>query len=229
VRDFDGAFETHLTVAAGPPDELAECVAAHGLAGCAAAHGLAEWAGAHGFKYGEIVLDSGATPRQPMLTRHARGTLAAQVDAAREWARRIGATGHTVVRLKVEASADNAGVPRDAADAAALPECYFEHHVKVLLSGPDPTEALRAAVRPHGGHVSRNARRLLADGRHERFVTQRCHGVGRADARVRLAALRAAIDAFGVPVLEVEEEYVVYDDNLGLDAGWIDAQGMDAS
>ncbi|GIJ52110.1 hypothetical protein Val02_89960 [Virgisporangium aliadipatigenens] len=203
MREFSGAFETHLTVAAGGPD------------------GLGEWAAAHGFKYSEIVLDRGRTPEQPMLTRHARGTLAEQVAAGREWARRLGAAGHGVVRLKVEASADNAGVPRDAAAAAELPECYFEHHVKVALPDDGAVTGLRAAGAPHGAHVSRNARRRLADGTQERFLTQRCRAVGRAGARARLDALLDAIGVLGVPVLEVEEEFVVYDDNLGLDAGWL--------
>lgn len=65
------------------------------------------------------------------------------------------------------------------------------------------------AVR-HGAHLSRNARRAVGGGRHERFVTQRRHAVGRAGARA------------GLQVSECEEEFVVHGDRPALDVGWIE-------
>lgn len=52
-------------------------------------------------------------------------------------------------------------------------------------------------------------------------MTQRCHRVGRTTARSRLAALREALTAAGHDIVEVEEEYVVSDTALHLDAGWL--------
>jgi len=76
-------------------------------------------------------------------------------------------------------------------------------------------------VVPYGARLSRNARRQFTDGRHERFVTQRCHDVGAPTARQRLDALLAALRAGGHEIVEVEAEYVVRDDALHLDDGWL--------
>jgi hypothetical protein len=205
MGDFSGAFETHLTVA--PADDAV----------------LLAWAERHGVKFSRIVLDRGSQPDQPMLTLRGRGTLADQRAAARAWARRLHDAGFTVVRVKIEAAPFNRGVPATVDDAVALPpHCYFEHHVKLVLTGDAEVARARAISEPHAAHLSRNARRTLADGRHERFVTQRCRGVGRPDARQRLDALVTALAADGFTPIEVEEEFVVVDDNPELDLGWID-------
>jgi hypothetical protein len=60
-----------------------------------------------------------------------------------------------------------------------------------------------------------------AGGRHERFVTQRCHGCGRPEARRRLDALVGELTAVGFAIAEIEHEYVVLDSNPAVDAGWI--------
>jgi hypothetical protein len=66
--------------------------------------------------------------------------------------------------------------------------------------------------------VSRNARRVRPDGRQERFVTQRLYRVGRETAKQHLDSLLNALNPY--EVLEIEEEFVVYDDNVTVDAGW---------
>ena len=197
---LDGDFEIHLTVLADPR-----------LAGVAAAHGV---------KYTHIVLDRGTTPDQPMLTLRARGPLAVVVAEGQAWTERLTRHGFTVVRVKVEASPFNAGVPRH--DAEAPPQRYFEHHVKLVLDTADIETARDISLR-HTAHLSRNARRGDAGGRHERFVTQRCHGCGRTQARRRLDALVAELTAAGLAIVEVEQEYVVLDSNPAVDAGWIAA------
>jgi hypothetical protein len=157
-----------------------------------------------------------------MLTRRGQGTLSGQVTAAHHWVARLRGDGIHVTRVKIEAAPWTTGVPLTDAEAAALPEdCYFEHHVKLLLAGEPQVAAVRALVEPHTAHVSRNARRGSADGTHERFVTQRCRGVGRPEARRRLDALLGALAETVRTVVEVEEEYVVHDDNPAVDAGWI--------
>ncbi|MFD8823943.1 hypothetical protein ACFV1C_16475 [Streptomyces sp. NPDC059605] len=210
--EFEGEFETHLTVRFDPgADDAEECAR------------LARWARRHGLKLTRIVLDRGAVPDQPMLTERGRGSLSGQRAAAGLRAQALRAAGFPVVRVKIEAAPWNEDVPRTAGEAAALsPDCHFEHHVKLLLSGGADLLAARAAAERHGAHLSRNARRTDGRGRHERFVTQRCRAVGRSGARARLDALLRALDDAGLEVLETEEEFVVHDDHPAVDAGWID-------
>ena len=76
---------------------------------------------------------------------------------------------------------------RTADEAAELSSvCHFEHHIKLLLSGEPEMASARAVAERHSAHLSRNARRAARHGRHERFVTQRCRGVGRPAAAALL-------------------------------------------
>ncbi|WP_067477404.1 hypothetical protein [Actinomadura hibisca] len=204
--DFTGDFETHLTVSC-PAAEI---------------DAVERWAAERGLKFAHIVLDRGRVPSQPMLTLRTRGTLDAARARAEDVAARLRADGHPVTRLKIEASPFNAGVPEHDADAPDPGRYYFEHHVKLLLDPAADTAALAAAARPHAAHLSRNARRVRADGRHERFVTQRCRGVGSRTAVRRLEALVAALD--GHEIVSVEREYVVFDGDASLDDGWIEEE-----
>jgi hypothetical protein len=211
VKAFAGMFETHLTVRLpGLPGEKDE--------------GLARWAELHKMKYAMILLDRGATPQQPMLTYHGPGMLPAQLVLARRRVGELYGAGFDVVRVKVEAAPWNEDVPQSAAEASALvPGCYFEHHVKLALADDAEVDAVRRIGARHAGHVSRNARRGLHGGRHERFLTQRCRLAGHPDARRRLEALLDALARGRHHVVEVEEEFVVHDDNPRLDHGWADA------
>ena len=202
--DFAGEFETHLTVAGHAAD-------------------LREWAGRHGMKYLRIELDRGDHPSQPMLTRRASGTLAGELQATADVRRRLHDAGHSVVRTKIEAAPGNADVPTTDADAEALPKgLYFEHHVKLLLDPAFADEMLTGRTEHLAARLSRNALKVRPDGFRERFLTQRCSGVGRANARRQLDQLLAEVARLRLDVLKVEEEFVVYDSNLGLDHGWID-------
>ncbi|WP_335936108.1 hypothetical protein [Streptomyces sp. PTD5-9] len=213
-RHFTGDFETHLTLRPRLGEEGP----------------LLRWAERNGVKYSRIVLDRGKTPDQPMLTASGRGTLALQRTAAGGYVRRLRGEGFEVVRVKIEAAPWNEDVPQTPREAARLPpHCYFEHHVKLVLADSDQVEVVRTLCRPHAAHVSRNARRPLAGSRHERFVTQRCRMVGRPAARARLDALLASLADAGFAAVEVEEEFVVHDDNLAMDTGWIVADGSGAA
>lgn len=209
VQSFAGMFETHLTVRLrlGEGDER-----------------LARVAEQLGLKYAKILLDQGVAPEQPMLTYHGPGTLPGQLALARQQAGELRAGGFGVVRVKIEAAPWNEEVPQTGEEASALmPGCYFEHHVKLILAGDAEADVVRRTGALHAGHLSRNARRGLRGGRHERFLTQRCQLVGRPEARRRLEALLGALALAGHRVIEVEEEFVVHDDNPGLDRGWAGA------
>ncbi|MFB6818542.1 hypothetical protein ACFCV8_28770 [Streptomyces sp. NPDC056347] len=215
--EFEGEFETHLTV-------RIDSRAGEG-AGAGREFGrLERWARERGLGLTHIVLDRGATPDQPMLTERGRGTLSGQRAAADRRAAELRAAGFPVVRVKIEAAPWNADVPGSAAEAAALPPgLHFEHHVKLLLSGEPEADVARRVAERHGARLSRNARRLTGPRSHERFVTQRCHAVGRPGARAELDSLLDALHDAGLEVLEVEEEFVVHDDRPAVDAGWLDA------
>lgn len=209
TRDFAGEFETHVTI--GTPQDDPRSVEA-----------LARWAESHGIKFTHILLARGRTPSQPMLTLSGTGTLTGQRRTARALAERLTAAGFPVVRTKIEAAPWNDGVPRTAEDARRLPgHCHFEHHVKLRLPYGYDAALLAAVSERHDAHVSRNARRVHADGVQERFVTQRVHGSGRPAARAALEGLLAALTAAGFAPSETEEEFVVEDDNPGVDAGWL--------
>ncbi|MEV4298428.1 hypothetical protein [Microbispora rosea] len=200
--EFRGVFDIHLTVTA---DYVAP---------------LAAWARENGVKFTHIVLERGAARSQPMLTVRGEGTLSAQRTAAATYAARLRDEGFRVVRVKIEAAPWNEDVPPTAEAAAAMPDRYFEHHVKVVLRGDLAPLTDLAVV--HGAHVSRNARRRRDNGSHERFVTQRCRGVALSTAGRRFEALLADLERHGYAVLEAEREYVVHDDNPDVDHGWIE-------
>jgi hypothetical protein len=200
---FSGDFEIHLTGSEWQVDKLAAFAARRGV------------------KFSHIQLHQGMTPSQPMLTVSGSGTLVDLHDLAARWRAELAEEGLRVVRVKIEAAPWNEGVPRS--DEDARDDLYFEHHVKVRQPTSDPRGPVRLmrAVVGHDAHVSINARRTRAVGFQERFVTQRCHGVGRSTARARLDALLAALHESEIEILEVEEEYVVHDDALHVDRGWL--------
>ncbi|MDR3081911.1 MAG: hypothetical protein LBV60_13480 [Streptomyces sp.] len=208
MKDFAGEFETHLTV------EWTSMAGEEGR--------IRRWAERHRVKYTRIVLDRGATLDQPMLTVRGHGVLQTQRKAALAWIERLCAEGFSVARVKIEAAPWNEDVPRTPAEAQQLPlGCYFEHHVKLVLTDEAQLAAVRALAEQHTAHMSRNARRDLGRCGHERFVTQRCRGVSRSEARRRLDALLDALATAGFKAVEVEEEFVVHDDRPALDSGWI--------
>jgi hypothetical protein len=203
---FAGEFEVHLTVTIdGPAEALA----------------LSAWGFQRGFKFTHIVLDRGVFPSQPMLTCHGEGEFESHLESAHRYQQHLEAEGFTVTRLKLEVPPWSPDVPQTQAD---LPResCgrYFEHHVKLLLPSDDDLSKLSKLAATHGARLSRNAFRVREDGQLERFVTQRCHHEGRLVAQERLADLVQALSATHWPILEIEEEYVVFDSKLELDDGW---------
>jgi hypothetical protein len=206
--DVSGDFETHLTVRRPPGMAVSDLIALGDRLR---------------LKFTDIVLDRGETPNQPMFSGQGRGSISSQLAAAKGWTQALTEQGMEVVRVKVEAAPWSGGIPRSEAEAADEPPGrYFEHHVKLLLSSKE-TFDIAALVGAHQAHVSRNARRIRDDGLTERFVTQRCHGVGQETARERLGALRETLATACLQVCEVEEEYVVFDSNFEIDLGWIEA------
>jgi hypothetical protein len=206
--DLAGDFETHLTVRLDQADDLAR---------------LRAWAQQRGYKCTRIVLEQGQFVSQPMLTFHGHGTLSAAMQTAVNAAAATDAAGFSVTRIKIEAAPTNQGVPvvTDTAGTQQPSDRYFEHHTKLLLEPGETVKPIIAIARSHGAHVSRNALRRRTDGCEERFVTQRCFKVGRDAAEAALRRLVDGLGAAGYQIIDVEQEFVVFDTNLALDAGWI--------
>ncbi|MER7282774.1 nucleotidyl transferase AbiEii/AbiGii toxin family protein [Dactylosporangium sp. NPDC000244] len=206
MAEITGAFEIHVTVEAR-----------HGA-------DLARFAERYDVKFVHIVLDRGQNSSQPMLSLPAQGTLAQARKTAAEWQERLRERGLVAARLKIEAAPWCDGLPRTEDEAAGEPSGrYFEHHVKLALPAA-PVAAMQTAAEvgaAHDARLSRNARRRHDGGGQERFLTQRCHHVGLDTATQRLERLTAALRDAGLDVVEVEQEYVVEDSNLGHDRGWI--------
>jgi hypothetical protein len=206
VHEVSGDFEIHITVHAGYAETLESFAATHGM------------------KFVHILLDRGTYVSQPMVTLPGRGTLADQHAAVQRWQGELRKAGIYSCRTKIEAAPWCLGVPQSDQDAATEPDGrYFEHHIKLLLPTVTMADlvAVTDLVAPHGARLSRNARRVRTDGAQERFVSQRCHGVGLATARRRLDMLVDALRAAGYDIIAVEQEYVVFDSDLGHDQGWL--------
>lgn len=167
-----------------------------------------------------IELSRGRTVHQPMLTRRVRSSWNAARREAASIACAARRAGFAVSRIKIETDIDHPSVPGDAA-AARVQVGYFEHHVRLRLRADANLARLGCLVEPLTAHLSRNARRAMIAGVHERFVTQRCLGVDRAEAGRRLERLLAVLTSEGLDVVDHAREYVVHDGRLALDDGWL--------
>jgi len=205
--EFTGEFETHITVCLNDSDKIER---------------LQDWSIKHRLKCLHIVLDRGVTASQPMLTRHGKGNLTDELKTASNLSQSLNAAGFSVKRIKIEASVCNQGVPQSNTEALHYSfNRYFEHHIKLLLEPSANTLTLSEIAQRHSAHLSRNVLRIRSDNCYEQFVTQRCLGVGAIEAQQKLQSLLDEIAPLGHSVIEVEEEFVVYDSNLEIDAGWI--------
>ncbi len=200
VRVSTAWYESHVTV---------RC------SGSAEHERLSRWCAAAGLKLTRIVLARGRMRDQPMLTLTGARSYAEEAARAREVVVRLRAAGFEPVRVKTESTPWAPEVP----DGPCGDGRYFEHHVKLLLDADADLAALAARVVPHGAHLSWNARRARAGARHERFVTQRCHGVDASAAGRAFEALLAELS--GHHVLDVEREFVLYDSDVTVDEGWL--------
>lgn len=204
---FAGDFESHITVSLGVPERLAE---------------LQMWSRTWGLKCLHILLDRGRTPSQPMLSRRSRGTLTSELSHGRDLCQRLKTDGFVATRLKLEVSPYNADVPSGTCGLG--PAYYFEHHIKLLLPVGADVGSLIEIAEQHSAHLSRNALKQRDDGWAERFVTQRIADAGRIIASQRLQNLLRNLERLSIRRLKVEEEFVVFDNQIELDAGWIHAE-----
>ncbi len=207
--EFTGELETHLTICLSKTKTVAE---------------LQEWGKVYDLKCLHIILDRGDVSSQPMLTRRASGKLTDEIGTALRLKELLIADGFQVIRIKIEAAPWNEDVPRSSAEIInPSTEKYFEKHIRILINSQAEHTELLETVKRHAAHLSRNALRQDSEGFEERFVTQRNWSIGYSESRQKLNELLQEIRALNYPVIDVEEEYVIYDTNLKIDAGWIQA------
>lgn len=137
------------------------------------------------------------------------------------------ASGFEVTRLKLEAMADNPGVPRRDEDAEALPgDTYFEFHIKV--GGREVSAANDALLMDLGRELTEELGVKVPfscnnmKGKDQRFLNLRTYGLGSqaADRLVDEVVRRA--EAKGFQVSKVIREFIVFDTNKELDRGWLE-------
>ena len=203
-RTYGGAFEAHVTVRCAAED------APRFAASCDRLE----------VKHIQIELAHGQNVTQPMTATVHRGDLRKVQDEVHALARALVADGFEVVRTKIEALPRNRDLPETDEAALAEPARYFEYHIKIVVPPGGDLAPVRVVAATHGARLSRNALRTRADGGHERYLTLRLPGLGRASADARFAALEAAVEALPVTIGRRVREYTVYDSNLALDRGW---------
>lgn len=205
-RSYGGVFEAHITVETKDAAELAR---------------FDEVCAGLGVKSIHIALPRGVTRFQPMTGSYHHGELSVVQGEVLGLARQLAGAGFRVTRAKIEATGANRDIPLSDEEAAEAPENYFEYHIKVRLPRDAEVAALTALAESHGAHLSRNARKIFADGTSERFVTLRVYDVGKRSADERFEALREALGGAGHSLSEPTREYTVYDSNTKVDDGWL--------
>lgn len=215
-RDYSQIFEIHVTVEA--PAGQPEPVPAFREA-CAS---LKESFGS--VKPVLIENSSGAAARQMMTASHHVGTLPEVHVLAFRLSQALVQKGYKIARTKIEANMSNSGVPISDEEAARLsPENYFEFHVKLSLPPGFDEESLKRVASANKAHVSRSAMRITDEGVQKRFITQRVYGAGRLTAVAGFERCCSELAAAGFTIESRIREYAVYDSNVRLDRGWIEA------
>lgn len=190
-------YETHLTLDSPPGNGIESARA---------------WAIESGLKWTEIELSHGKHQLQPMITFFGSGSLEAQRETARQIEEQLQPLGLQVVRFKTETAASPTQI--------AATGQYFECHIKLHLRSPEDWDALLHVAQKNPAHVSRNARRVRDDGTHERFLTLRSYDCDGVEAQKEVQDLINALNEQGLKIIETESEFVLFDSNLDLDAGW---------
>jgi hypothetical protein len=212
AMNFIGEFETHITVEI---DTVGGAEQANNMC-----EKLQQWCFKHRLKFLHILLDQGVNKSQPMITRRGIGNAIDELEKAQRLSEVLTLDGFPVSRIKIEATPWSQGIPQSNAEASNYSsDQYFEHHIRLLLSPKTDLRCLKKIAQKYSAHLSCNALRLRHDNYQERFITQRCLSMGQIEARKHLQLLSNAIKEY--EVISQEEEFVIYDNNIDLDRGWI--------
>lgn len=206
---YQGPIELHITVVLDNTESERERF----NSACKAQNGKSIW----------IELEDGQTKNQPMYgIRFARSTPRQQTDRISQLVTAF-AADFSIIRVKVEAHPNNDNIPQsDSATANEPADCYFEHHLALELSPTADLEKLKGDLAAYDGYLSRNRFKTLnKNGLEVRFVTQRYHRLGRPNAEAKLNRLIEYLKSINLAIVDIEQEYNVFDSNLPLDTGWM--------
>jgi len=185
-----------------------------------------------------IQLPAGAKhARQPMLSYYHRGhIMSCLCEMYQRYGDRIGREGFHVTRLKVELQlSSDTHVPTDSimppnSDAVAQRFLcnYYEFHIKVRLLASQGIDAQRRLLQEvgqrHHAHVSRNAfKKESSTGDEVRFLTLRMYGIARDKSFELFNQCVEDVRKAGLDIASMQREYSVYDSNVSMDAGWMEA------
>lgn len=168
----------------------------------------------YGYKFTHIELNKGKHVTQQMVTRRVKGNLLHEFSKIfNEHRFKLLKCGYVPVRIKIEVPPWSELVSLFKTD-----DTYYEAHIKVKIHQKD--EGLLAlAAQEVNGHLSKNAFKELDGDYNERFITIRMkHNLFHFQRTVEEAV--AFLEKERFEVLEVEQEYCIYDSNLDLDKGW---------
>jgi hypothetical protein len=179
------------------------------------------------FMYDEY--DTNGSNQQLMVTRKIRSNYNDVIDTANGIKRSLLDYGLNVVRVKIEIPANCKGIgamrkliEQDRVNNDHGRIGYFEFHFKVDLSCTDDNEKLAVVSKKHRSAYSYN---MLGSTSDKVLVAQRIYAEDYSDAlNARQLYIDDLVDA-GLVVYPngkgVHYEYVVYDDNPGLDDNFV--------
>jgi hypothetical protein len=174
-----------------------------------------------------IELAAGRSPSQPMTAKYHRGDLTTVLAEVQGHYEKLIQAGFGVVRVKLEAVANNKGVPLSDEEAAAkaFEGAYFEFHAKLRLDKEGSLDSLRALCAEHGAHLSHNDRKVDSEkATRDRFVTLRVRRCGRDRAYTIFETLLTALKDNGYNIVGTKRELTLYDSHARLDAGWLEPE-----
>lgn len=217
MRAVRGSFELHVFVAPlDPAPEHCERFAA----ACAAF----EMKGLHLF----LVYDQGPVGVL-QSSAYVDGGLDDAVARCHAQAQHLRDLGFNVIREKIEALADNIGVPKTRVEAHRAPDdLYFEFHISV--GGPED-RALDDGDRAFLEDLSRELSQRFATRvplswnafkAAQRFLNVRTYQLGYEASMEIVEAIVQRSSARGLVVKKTIREFIVYDTNKDVDRGWVE-------
>lgn len=159
----------------------------------------------------------GDHPNQLMISKYKNGTTPDVVEKALAIAKDMESFDMTVIRTKVEAMIHNKGCP--TGNEKPLHENdYWEFHFNMEINGSDEMDRLTDICKQYNAHISMNVFKR----EFQPLVTLRIYKKSYDQAMALKAELIENIQAADFVVNDgIHQELSVYDDNPGLDDGWL--------
>lgn len=138
------------------------------------------------------------------------------------------ASGHTVVRRKIETVPWHPAAPAAASGVATMPAGgYFESHLNVLICTESLEEVsvanatLGSIAKEHGAHFSKNIFKKMSPQEFTVMMTLRCYSGTREDFDEKRDALASSIQMAGFRLEKVISEFSLFDSKCTHDASWL--------